>query len=438
LGYTEYESIRNINNNLSLVKNNTDKNKYNGEDLKAVVSNSGFNCNNIANTPLITGFATQATLADIKSNSDKLKYTGEDLKAVISNAGFTCTNIANTPLITGFATSALQTAGNTSLGDIKINSDKLKYVDEDLKAVISNTGFDAKVRDKDNNAISSTAVGIDGVRGLDVIIKNATQADPLVVEIPATNIINTFSTNLPVSYPIDAGGALSSATGALNVNLRDTMGNAFGVTGAPLVVESNLITGFAVETGGNLASIKTNSDKFKFNEDNLKCEVINAGTNNLGVAVSNQISGFALEAGNLASIKANTDKNTYTDNNLNVNVAAGSITVSSVNIKDTNGANILSDGSGNLKVNISNTSVPVSIASTVPVSIASTVPVSGTFYQATQPVSGSVQITNGSVNAGLSLITNDISAERGLITASCLYARAPAFSGVPSTPITQL
>jgi hypothetical protein len=52
-GYTEYESIRNINNNLSLLKNNTDKNKYNGEDLKTVVSNSGFNVNNINDTPLI-------------------------------------------------------------------------------------------------------------------------------------------------------------------------------------------------------------------------------------------------------------------------------------------------------------------------------------------------------------------------------------------------
>jgi hypothetical protein len=51
-----------------------------------------------------------------------------------------------------------------------------------------------------------------------------------------------------------------------------------------------------------------------------------------GITVSNisetpLITGFALEsAGNLEAIKTNTDKNTYTDDNLNVNIASGSFT----------------------------------------------------------------------------------------------------------------
>ena len=319
---------------LGEIKTNTDKNKYVGDDLKAVVSNTGFNCNNINDTPLITGFATQATLGEIKTNSDKLKYVGDDLKAVVSNTGFNCNNINDTPLITGFATQA-------TLGEIKTNSDKLKYVDDDLKTIVSNTSFESKLRDGNNNVITSTVYGIDGVRGLDVSIKNATQAEPLVVDIPTTNIVNTFSTNLPASYPIDAGGALSSAMGALNVNLRNTNGDPIGITGTPLVVESNLITGFALESGGNLASVKTNTDKFKFNGDYLKTEIVNAGTNSLSITETNPITGFALETGgNLASIKTNTDKLKFNGDNLNVNVASGSISVSSVNIKDSAGNNL--------------------------------------------------------------------------------------------------
>lgn len=198
----------------------------------------------------------------------------------------------NVNTISGFATSVLQTAGNTSLSDIKTNTDKNKYVGDDLKTVISNTGFDAKIRDKDNNAISSTAVGIDGVRGLDVVLKNGTPAEPISILIDPTNIVNVSVGNFPAEYSISAGGALSSATGALNVNLRNTAGDAVGISGAPLVVESNLITGFALESGGNLAGVKTNTDKFKFTGDDLKTTITNAslivetGTNALDVNIT--------------------------------------------------------------------------------------------------------------------------------------------------------
>jgi len=258
--------------------------------------------------------------------------------------------------------------------------------------------------------------------------------------------------------------------------VTDISGQRVDISGQTLHV--NTISGFATESG-NLLSIKTNTDKFKFGTgEDLRCEVINSGTNNLNVAVSNQISGFALETGgNLALLKANTDKNTYDGSgNLKINLSAGSLSVGSVNIKDTSGNNIYADLSGNLKTNIQNSSLNthlysfhnsnwvevesaanghllvnasmqdgdgVSLTSTLnglkqslDVNVANTVPVSGTFYPATQPVSGSVNIGSGGATAGISILATDIqSSERGLITSSCLFARAPAFGGV-STSLT--
>jgi hypothetical protein len=178
--------------------------------------------------------------------------------------------------------------------------------------------------------------------------------------------------------------------------------------------------------------------------------------------------------------------------NLNVNIAAGSISVSSVNIKDSAGNNLNStsnalnsyitntsvdthcyassngtnwhhlssdangqlnihsktqDGAGtditstlngakqSLDVNVSNT-VPVSgtfFQTTQPVSIASTVAVSGTFFQTVQPVS----LKDGSDN---SLTSTDTTAtQRSLDTASCLYTtNTSTRSALTSTAISSI
>jgi len=165
--------------------------------------------------------------------------------------------------------------------------------------------------------------------------------------------VNITNSSLPVTgtfYP-----SIQDVSGSVNVSNFPATQNVSGN------VTVNTISGFALETGGNLATIATNSNKFKFGTgDDLRCEVINSGTNNLNVAVSNQLTGFALEAGNLASIKTNTDKNNYdASGNLKINLASGSISVSSVNIKDSSGNNIYADGSGNLKTNIQNSFLDV-------------------------------------------------------------------------------
>ena len=324
-----------------------------GDNLINLVSNaSGHLIVNVDNQPTSIEVSNFPDIQDVSGNvnitNTSLAVTGsfypaiQDVSGNINVSNFPATqNVSGNVTVNTISNFALETGGN--LASIKTNSDKLKYVDDDLKTVISNTGFDAKVRDGNNNVITSTVYGIDGVRGLDVSIKNATQAEPLVVEIPVTNVINTFSTNLPVTYEIAAGGYLSSAVGALNVNLRNTAGDATGISGSPLVVQnSNNISGFALETGGNLATVATNSNKFKFTGDFLKTEVNASVTNPLIVEELNPLTNYAMEdGGNISAIRTILDQNTYdASGNLKVNVAAGDITVSSVNIKDSSGNNL--------------------------------------------------------------------------------------------------
>lgn len=287
----------------------------------------------------------------------------------------------NVNTISGFAT-------ETTLGNIKTNSDKFKFLGDNVKTQIMNTALDVKVHDGGDNSISSTAVGIDGVRGLDVVIKNATQADPLNVLVDTTAALNCFVSNFPISTDITVNGTpLNQVAGALYTSLRKANGDELGIVGAPILAE--ITNDFGTET--TLASLKANSDKFKFLGDNVKTQIMNTsvvvetGTNPLNVNIA---------SGTLTGA----DGKAYLYN------GAGTTPITSTAVSTKNGidANIINTS---LNVNVSNTvpvsgtfypatqpvsiasTVPVSIASTVPVSIASTVPVSGAFYQATQPVS---------------------------------------------------
>ena len=196
---TEYQTLVNINSSLSSIKTNTDKNKYTGEDLKTVISN-------IANTPLITGFATSelqttgnSSLSDIKINSDKLLYDASgNLKVNVmvggggSGGNVTVDNIADTPLITGFA---LETGGN--LASIKTNSDKNKYNGDNLKCEIpTTTTLGANVRDGAGTSITSTLVS--SKRGLDCNIINTAvpvSSTTLATQSTLSSLNNKFSTD---------------------------------------------------------------------------------------------------------------------------------------------------------------------------------------------------------------------------------------------------
>jgi hypothetical protein len=129
--------------------------------------------------------------------------------------------------------------------------------------------------------------------------------------------------NVHAKLQDDAGNALNSTSNALNVSIRDSSGNIIKTDAS-----NNLIVNVATNVGikdssGN--SIKTDTN------------------NNLLVNVANSAIAIKDSSGN--SIK------TDASNNLLVNVASGSITVSSVNIKDSSGNNLTST-SNNLDVNM--------------------------------------------------------------------------------------
>jgi hypothetical protein len=288
--------------------------------------NTGVNINN-----QITGFALESggNLSTVATNTDKLKFTGDDLKTVISNTGFNVNN-----QITNFS---LETGGN--LATVATNSDKFKYTGDDLKTVISNTGFNV------NNPITNFSLETGG--NLSTVATNSAKfkftGDDLKTVISNTG----FNVNNPITnFSLETGGNLSTVA---------TNTDKFKFTGDDLkTVISNQITGFALETGGNLAGIKTNTDKNTYSGEDLKTVISNTGFN-----VNNPITNFSLETGgNLSSIKSNTDKNTYTTGNLNVNVASGSLTVDSVNIKASNGDSLTATGTS-LNTNLTNTSIDV-------------------------------------------------------------------------------
>jgi uncharacterized protein (UPF0297 family) len=413
------------NGNLADIKTNSDKLKYVGDDLKAVISNTGFNVNN-----QITGFALEnggnladiktnsdklkyvgddlktvisnqisgyalenGNLADIKTNSDKLKYVGDDLKAVISNTGFNVNN-----QITGFALE------NGNLADIKTNSDKLKYVNDDLKAVISNTGFNC------NNQITgyATETTLDDIRYKTNLLNfyNENGIDELMTYDRAseTNLIQIKTNSDKLKYVGDDLKAVISNTG-FNVN--------------------NQITGYALENDGNLADIKTNSDKLKYVGDDLKVIISNTGFN-----CNNQISGYATEV-TLADIKGKTDNLTFDgSSNLNVNVAAGSISVESVNIKDSAGNN-LNSTSNALNSYITNSSINTHIfgkhssgggpGGFTEVKVSNDGEVICQINN-TVPISGSVSLTDGTDTADITpTISANLAGNKALVCDSVLY-----------------
>jgi hypothetical protein len=93
------------------------------------ISNTSFESSNIAQTPLITGFALETTQTTTNSKLDTLNTTLTDKvlnkttssidisgqTVAISNTAFESSNIAQTPLITGFALETTQTTTNSKL-----------------------------------------------------------------------------------------------------------------------------------------------------------------------------------------------------------------------------------------------------------------------------------------------------------------------------------
>jgi hypothetical protein len=90
----------------------------------------------------------------------------------------------------------------------------------------------------------------------------------------AESTIQIFGKNnrLYTTTEITQGGNTLIVNEDGSINVSGGGGSGGNVT-VDNIADTPLITGFALETGGNLASIKTNSDKNKYNGDNLKVEI---------------------------------------------------------------------------------------------------------------------------------------------------------------------
>jgi hypothetical protein len=397
-------SIGTTNTTLSDIKSQTDKLKFNGDNLKTEVSNQ------------ITGFATETTLGAIKTQTDKLVFNGDNLKTEVSNQ------------ITGFAT-------ETTLGAIKIQTDKLKFNGDNLKAEISNTSFDSKIRDGNNNIITSTVYGIDGVRGLDVSIKNATQEDPLNVVVDTTAALNVSVNNFPTTTQILVGGdtPLSAVASSLYTNLRDTEGDPIGVSGNSLNVEvSNTVV---VETGTNPLNVNITggtigSDGKAYLYSGDEASSITATTVGAKVGIDSNIINASIDTHNYVSSDGTTWHHL-------ASTATGQLIVEAKCHDGTNNP-ITSTVIGSdraLDVNVANTSaIPVSGT----VGITGTIPVSGTFFQTTQPVSisSTVSVSDTTANTSLSRISIGAGADIFSFAFGNFLNNANINAGAISTTIT--
>jgi hypothetical protein len=112
------------------------------------ISNTSFECSNLAQVPLITGFALEATLGTTNSKLDTLNTTLTDKvldkttssidisgqTVAISNTAFESSNIAQTPLITGFALETTQTTTNDKLDTLNTTVSN-KHLDKTTDSV---------------------------------------------------------------------------------------------------------------------------------------------------------------------------------------------------------------------------------------------------------------------------------------------------------------
>jgi hypothetical protein len=354
--------------NLATVATNTNKLKSDTTftDAIQVAVKNIVDVSGSVNVNTISGYALESggNLATVATNTNKFVFTGNDLNTIVSNFP-NQQNVLVDNQISGYA---LETGGN--LATVATNTNKLKsdttYTNAIQVAVKNTVDVSGSVN---VNTISGYALESGGnlatvATNTNKLKSDTTYTDAIQVAIKNTTLDVSGSVNVNTisGYALESGGNLATvATNTNKLKTDTTYTDAIQVAVKNASLTVNTISGFALESGGNLATVATNSNKFKFTGDNLKTQVATSGTDPLIVSELSPLTNYAMEdGGNLASIKTNTDKNTYDPSgNLKVNLATGSISVSSVNIKDSSGNNIYADASGNVKTNIQNSSLDV-------------------------------------------------------------------------------
>jgi hypothetical protein len=272
-----------------------------------------------------------------EDNLSKLKFTGDNLNVNIASGSLTV-DISG-QVVTDISGQRVDISGQRVLVDI---SGQRVVTDISGQRVVTDISGQRVVTD-----ISGQRIDISGQR--------------VLVDISGQRVVTDIS-----GQRVDISGQrvvtdISGQTVVTDISGQrvDISGQRVDISGQRILVD---ISGqrMIVDISGQRVDIS--GQKVVVDISGQRINISGQGVDISGqwVNVSNMISNYALENGNLASIKTNTDKNNYdASGNLKINIASGSISVSSVNIKDTSGNNIYADLSGNLKTNIQNSFLDV-------------------------------------------------------------------------------
>jgi hypothetical protein len=199
------------------IRNNTDDIEYK-TNLLSFFNESGIN------ELMVYDESSESNLINIKSNTDgltNLTFTGNDLNVNVSNTSFEVSNFPSVQGITG-----------------SVNILSLPSIE------ITNTSFEV-----------SNFPSVQGITG-----------SVNVLSLPSIEITNT-------SFEVSNFPSVQGITGSVNILSLPSIeitNTSFEVSNFPASISN-----FALESGGNLASIKTQTDKLQFNGANLKTQIMN-------------------------------------------------------------------------------------------------------------------------------------------------------------------
>ena len=352
--------------NLASIKTNTDRLKADTtytDAIQVAVKNASLTVNTI------TGFATEVTADGILTQLEKNTYDSSgNLKIAGSVAVNTITGFATETTADGILTqlekNTYDSSGNLKIaGSVSVNTISGFATEVTADGIL--TQLEKNTYDSSGNLKIAGSVAVNTITGFATEIT----ADGILTQLEKNTYDSSGNLKIAGTVAVNTITGFATETTAdgiltqLEKNTYDSSGN-LKIAGTVAV---NTISGFALETGGNLASIKTNTDRLKADTtytDAIQVAVKNASLNVSGtVTVGNtslnthcyaspngttwhHLSSDANGQLNVHSKTQDGDGNDITSTTistkraLDVNVAGGSLSLSSVNIKDSVGNNL--------------------------------------------------------------------------------------------------
>jgi len=288
--------------NLIEIKNNTDGLRY--SDILGITGSSSLNTFDLTNYQKISGIETYT------SKLNNLTYTDNNLNVKISNPseGITHVFIDNFPASQTINGSV--TIDNFPAGITHVFIDNFP-ASQTINGSVSVDNFPAGITHVfiDNFPASQTINGSVSVSNFPAV--QGITGSVSVSNFPA-GITHVFIDNFPASQTINGSVSVDNFPAGIthvfidNFPASQTINGSVSVSNFPAsqtvngTVTVNTISGFAVESGGNLASIKSNTDKLNsvtFTGGNLNTNISNTvtvtnGTNPLGISGSISNTGF--------------------------------------------------------------------------------------------------------------------------------------------------